>query len=275
MNEAVAALDEAGDAAKASLDLASHLLAVADAMDSQYLLRRSLSEPNATTEQLMHLVDTLFGNSVLADAVDIVKVAVQQSWPSAEALAAAIRDEAIRVAWRAAISSRAVEPARREVLALVDIIAGDQALATAVGDTSRDLVDRQALVAALVVKAKPVVALLASCAVADQRDTFAANLSGSLDCLASLRGHLRAHVTTAVAMTADQASAMEAQLRRIYGRPIDLETTIDARVVGGVRADVGGDVIDGSVRARLNIAREQLADIRIEATPASEENQHA
>ncbi|MCL2782804.1 MAG: F0F1 ATP synthase subunit delta [Propionibacteriaceae bacterium] len=276
MNDAQVALDEAGDALKASLDLAGDVLAVAEAMDAQYQLRRSLSEPNAAPEQMAHLVDTLLGPLVSPSTVFLIRAAVAQSWPSANALAFAVRDEAVRVTWRASISNRTVETTRRQVLSLMQAATVDAGLSTAIGDTSRSLDDRQALVASLVEDAKPAVVLLTRSAVADQRDGFVANLSRYLDCLAQLRGRLRARVTTAVAMTTAQASAMQTQLSRIYGAPIDMEPVVSSGVVGGVRVDVGGDVIDGSIKARLDAAREQLTGVRIEAAQAaSEDGRHA
>ena len=275
MNEAVAALNKAGDACPASLEAASQVLAVAEAMDEQYLLRRSLSEPNATADQISHLVDTLLGPTLSADVVEVVRAGAHQSWPSADALALAIRDQAVRLAWRNAVDKGRVEQARLQVLDLIDLITQDSALSTAIGDTSRSMADRTILVDALAKQAEPVVALLCRSAVSDERGSFTANLSSALDSLASLRGHQRARITTAIAMTQKQASAMQTQLSRIYARPVDLETLVDPRVIGGVRADIGGDIIDGSVRARLDTAREQLQDVRIEALAASEENEHA
>jgi len=276
VNDVQHALDEAGDALKASLDLAGDVLAVADAMDAQYQLRRSLSEPNAAPEQVTHLADTLLGPIISPSATYLIKAAVVLPWPSADALAAAVRDQAVRLIWRAAVSNRTVETVRRQTLALLQAVTGDAALSTAVGDTSRSADDRHALVAALVDQARPETAALAGSAVDDARDGFVGNLSRYLDALARLRDHLRARVTTAVAMTPAQTADLQTQLSRIYGAQIDLEPVVDAGLVGGVRVDVGGDVIDGSIKARLDSAREQLTGVRVEAaTAASEDGSHA
>ena len=260
MNDAVVRLDEAGDGITPSLDVAVDVMSVAEAMDGQYLLRRSLSEPHADADQLTQLVDALLSSAVSQPALSLLRVAVAQPWPSAEALAAAVRDEAIRVAWRTAIADGSAEETRAQVFDLMVLTDKEASLATAIGDVTRDVADRQALATALTRHATPVAQFCAHSAVSDLRAPFGDNLDRCLEELASLRGHCRARVTTAVAMTPAQASAMSRELERIFGRPVDLEADVDARVVGGALVNVGGDVIDGSVKARLDTARKALAD---------------
>ena len=264
MNDPVVRLDEAGDGMAPSLAVAADVMSVAEAMDSQYLLRRSLSEPHADAEQLTQLVETLLAAHVSKLALSLLKVAAAQSWPSAEAMAGAVREEAVRVAWRTAIADGTVEESRLQVFDLLVLASRDALLATAVGDITRDLADRQELLTALTKHASPVATFCAHSAVSDHRGTFVDNLDRYLDELASLRGHCRAHVTTAIAMTPAQAGAMRHELERIFGRPIDLEADVDARVVGGALVNVDGDVIDGSIKARLDTARKALAEVPLD-----------
>ena len=50
-----------------------------------------------------------------------------------------------------------------------------------------------------------------------------------------------------------------AALAARYGRDISLKTTVDPRVLGGVRVQVGADLYDGTVARRLAEARTALA----------------
>lgn len=256
-------LTEAADKLKPSLALATDVLVAAEALGAEYLLRRSLTEPNAAPEQLAHLADTLFGPLVGKPAVGLMRTAVAQSWPSADALAWQVRDEAVRLAWRTLVADGAVDDIRQQMLALAALAETDKLRTSPLCDMSCGLDERQALAAALTKKAPTAVGLFTRAAVGDPRDGFVANLSHQLDVLAQLRGHLRAKVTTPVAMTAAQSTQMDAQLSRIYGNPIDLEPVVDPRLVGGVRVDVGGDVIDGSIKARLDAAREAMSGITV------------
>ena len=256
-------LNVASDALAPSLGLAADLMAVAEALHSQYALRRSLSEPQASAEQLEHLVAALLGPVVSLAAADLIRVAVGQQWDSADALSAAVRDQAIRLAWRATIEDAQLEVARLGVLNLMLTARSNVALATAVGDPTRPLDEREALVAAVIGEAHPLVALCAHSAVYDDRANFAGNLDHYLDELARLGNRLRARVTTAIAMTPAQTDRMTTQLTRIYGRRIDVEALVDERVIGGVRVDIGGDVIDGSLKARLETARQALTSVPV------------
>jgi F-type H+-transporting ATPase subunit delta len=58
-------------------------------------------------------------------------------------------------------------------------------------------------------------------------------------------------VTSAMALDAVQSEQLKASLKRRFKREIELETQIDASLLGGVVIDTGSEVIDGSVRGRL------------------------
>ena len=58
---------------------------------------------------------------------------------------------------------------------------------------------------------------------------------------------VRAEVTTAVALPADRAKAVEQSLARVTGRTVMLDTRVDPAIIGGVVARVGSTVYDGSV----------------------------
>ncbi|MFC4763282.1 F0F1 ATP synthase subunit delta [Dyella koreensis] len=58
-------------------------------------------------------------------------------------------------------------------------------------------------------------------------------------------------VTSAMALDAAQAEQLKTSLKRRFKREIELETQVDASLLGGVVIDTGSEVIDGSVRGRL------------------------
>jgi len=77
-------------------------------------------------------------------------------------------------------------------------------------------------------------------------------------------GFTRATATTAVPLSSDLESDLEAGLARMTGRKIKLETTVDPTVLGGVCVTMGDRVIDGTIRTNLERLRAQLsqADVR-------------
>jgi len=48
-------------------------------------------------------------------------------------------------------------------------------------------------------------------------------------------------------------------LGRIYGRQVSVHVEVEPAVMGGIRVQVGDEVIDGSVAARLEVLRRRMA----------------
>ena len=55
------------------------------------------------------------------------------------------------------------------------------------------------------------------------------------------------------------ARRLAAALQRIYGHEVHLNVQLDPTLVGGIRVEIGDDVIDGTVSTRLDDARRKLA----------------
>ena len=76
-------------------------------------------------------------------------------------------------------------------------------------------------------------------------------------------GILEATATTAVAMTEQQAKALHAKLESLTGKTIDLKTKVDAKVLGGIRLDIEGTELDGTVQNRLASLRRDIAAVTL------------
>jgi F-type H+-transporting ATPase subunit delta len=71
-------------------------------------------------------------------------------------------------------------------------------------------------------------------------------------------GRLRAKVTSAVKLDDQAAQAIADELSRKHGAQILLDRAVDPALLGGVVAQVGSLVYDGSVRTQLEDLRKQL-----------------
>jgi F-type H+-transporting ATPase subunit delta len=67
-----------------------------------------------------------------------------------------------------------------------------------------------------------------------------------------------AEVRTAVPLTKEQRTRLADALSRATGKDLDMKVLVDPALIGGVVARVGDQVFDGSVRRKLEMAREQL-----------------
>jgi F-type H+-transporting ATPase subunit delta len=60
-------------------------------------------------------------------------------------------------------------------------------------------------------------------------------------------------------LDASQHDQLQKSLNAKYGRQLALEFSLKPELLGGIRVRVGSDVWDGSVKARLENLRAQLA----------------
>ena len=92
----------------------------------------------------------------------------------------------------------------------------------------------------------------------------ARELTQIVDELVSLAAERRkaavAEVRTAVALSDKQRDDLAKALERATGKTVELKVVVDPSVVGGVVARVGDQVIDGSIRRRLELARERMSE---------------
>jgi len=70
----------------------------------------------------------------------------------------------------------------------------------------------------------------------------------------------RAHVIlrSAAPLSAEDLSRVEAGLSRVTGKQVTLEVQVDPSLIGGLAAQVGSLVFDGSVRAQLEAMKQEL-----------------
>jgi F-type H+-transporting ATPase subunit delta len=69
---------------------------------------------------------------------------------------------------------------------------------------------------------------------------------------ADARGEITADVTTAHPLGDSQLAALSARLAQREGRAVTLRTHIDPALLGGLVVQIGSQMIDGSIRTRLN-----------------------
>ena len=68
-----------------------------------------------------------------------------------------------------------------------------------------------------------------------------------------------AEVRSAIPLSDDQRQRLADALGRATGKAIEVKVIVDPSVLGGIVAQIGDTVIDGSIRARLDQLRETIA----------------
>ena len=72
------------------------------------------------------------------------------------------------------------------------------------------------------------------------------------------RGEAVARVTSAVALKPEEAEALRTKLEKRFGRKMTLDCQVDPSLLGGIRVETEGRVLDGTLRARLQEIKEVM-----------------
>ncbi len=77
--------------------------------------------------------------------------------------------------------------------------------------------------------------------------------------LDSYRGIERATVTTAIPLDDEDRLKLEERLAAIVDKKVVIKSEIDPGVIGGIVARIGGKLLDGSTRSRLEALKRELS----------------
>ena len=69
---------------------------------------------------------------------------------------------------------------------------------------------------------------------------------------ADQRGETTAQVTSAHPLDDDQVAALKTQLKSRLGRDVAVDLNVDPAILGGLVVKIGSQMIDGSIRTKLN-----------------------
>ena len=69
---------------------------------------------------------------------------------------------------------------------------------------------------------------------------------------------VRAEVTTAAPLSPERVTQIEQKLAALTGRKVDMKTSVDPAIIGGVVTRIGSTVYDGSIATRLAKLKEKL-----------------
>ncbi len=241
--------------------LGEDLLGVTGVLARSAGLRRALTDPSRSRESKAELVGQIFGGKVSGAAVDLLAALAGSRWSVSGDLTDAVEGLGVDAVLAGAENSGRLDAVEDELFRFSRVVAADVGLRDAFSARSEGSERKAALVEQLLRgKAAPeTVRLAVQAAVAPRGLRTEQVLENFVEAAAYRRRQLVAEVISAVPLTERQRERLGAALRRIYGRPIRLNTDVDPAVVGGLRVQLAGEVIDGTVLARLDDARRRLA----------------
>jgi F-type H+-transporting ATPase subunit delta len=236
--------------------VSTDLFAIVDVLNSSPTLRRALSDPGSPEDARRGLVHGLFDGKVSDAAVALVAAAAAARWAGGRTFAAAVERQAVRAELFKADSREQLEETEDELFRFARLVQGDPSLRNAVSDRSVPLAHRQTLIGDLLEgKVTESTITLAKRAVLAQERTFDHTLEGYIQLAAAQKNRLVATVRVAQPLTEDQTTRMQSALTRQMGRPVFVQVVVDPGVLGGVRVELGDEVIEGTVAGKLENAR--------------------
>jgi F-type H+-transporting ATPase subunit delta len=240
--------------------LAEDLFGVTAALDSSASLRRALVDPSRDTRAKHGLVDGLFGPRTRTAATDILKVLVSQRWADDQDLGDATESLAVEAVVASAEAGGRLDALEDELFRFGRVVAADSALREALSAHGGDEAAKVALVEALLEgKASPeAILLVLQAAISSRGRRFGRVLESYLAIAAIRREQLTATVTAAFSLDDAQSERLAQALSRIYGRTVQINVVLDPTVVGGLRVQVGDEVVDGTILRRLQEAERAL-----------------
>lgn len=242
-----------------ALTLAQQLFAVVDTLDGSGSLRRALTDPARPGTDKATLVSSLFGGFDTR-VQDVVRDAVHARWSEEGDLAETLEDAGTVALFAGAQADKAAERVEEELFRVERALVASRDLLTAMSDRSTAPAARARLVSdVLGGKLHPVTeALIARRVVAPRGVRVLTAVRELVRQAAERRGRLLANVVAAVELSAAQRTRLASILQTAYGREVQINVSVDPTVIGGLKIQVGSDVVDGTVLARLDDARRRL-----------------
>ena len=234
------------------------LFAVAELLRSEPALRRVTTDVSVPGEAKAGLVHQVFGNKREPGALAVVASAVTRRWTASRDLADALEQLGVI----AVVRSAGADAGRLadELFTFGQAVKDNPELRDALSEPARTQADKRALVRSLLEgKALPATVTLAEQALSGSYRTVGAALAAYQQIAADVHGQNVATVRVARPLSDIERERLTESLTRQYDRRVHLNVVVDPRVLGGMRVEIGDDVIDGTVINRLADARRRLA----------------
>lgn len=234
------------------------LFSVAGVLRSEPGLRRVVTDLSVDSTAKTGLVRDVFGGKVGDETLDLLTTAVTRRWTVGRDLDHGLEDAGVVAVVKSAGSES--ERLSNELFEVSQVIKDNPELRDALSDPGRTVDDKQDLVRGLLEgKSLGATIALAQQALSGSHRTVGVALHEYQQVAAEVHGQNVAEVRVAQPLPEDAVRRLSGALAQKYGREVHLNVVVDPDVIGGLRVEIGDDVIDGTVSSRLSDAGRKLA----------------
>jgi len=242
-------------------ELGAQLFEVADLLSGNGSLRRSLTDPAREGGDKAELIGALLSGKVHADVLDLLSGLGRSRWSTDDDLRAAVEVLGTDAVLASAESDGVLLEVESQLFTLQRLLADNRQLRLALAEKDRAMADRIGLLTSLIgARVAAQTLQLAERALSSSHEpSLAAALTHLIEAAAERRKQLVATVTAARPLSQAQTDRLDGILERAYGRAVHINVAVDPSVVGGVRIQIGDEVVDSTMLTRLDEARRRLA----------------
>ncbi|MFD4576077.1 F0F1 ATP synthase subunit delta [Streptomyces sp. NPDC058417] len=241
--------------------LADELAAVTALLDREVSLRRVLTDPAQSGEAKAELAQRLLGGQIDGTTADLVAGLVRARWSQSRDLVDALEELADTADLTAAQRANRLDNVEDELFRFGRIVASNTGLRAALTDRKATASAKSTLLRSLLGGRADAATerLVTRLVTAPRGRSLEAGLESLSKLAADRRDRMVAVVTSAVPLDARQKQRLADSLAKLYGRRMHLNLDVDPAVLGGIRVQVGDEVINGSLADRIDDAARRMA----------------
>jgi F-type H+-transporting ATPase subunit delta len=246
-----------GTQAKADLATGEQLLAAALVIEQEARLRAALADDSATVADRVSIVDAVFGRYTAA-AKAVLESLVASRWSSADDLVVGVEELGIRAVAASAPKTVSIND---ELFVLSTAVSSSSELELALGSKLGSDEGKISLVDGLLdgKASKQTIAILGALLAQPRGRRMAELIRYASTIVAEQAGFTVATVTVASPLTATQTARLEKALSAQRDGAVRINQIVDPEILGGLRVQIGDEVIDGTISNRLTDLRLRLA----------------
>ncbi|KQW48358.1 ATP synthase subunit delta [Nocardioides sp. Root1257] len=257
LRELAAELGEALRPGEHAERVSRELYNVSSLLRSEPALRRFATDASLPADAKKGLVQQVFAGKLDDATLALVTSAAGRRWTSARDLANAVE----RLSEIAAVTSVGTDASTLvdELFALGQMLVANPDLRDGLANPARSTEDKAALLDSLLGgKVLPATLALATQALRGTYGTLTGALATYRQVAAEASGEAVATVRVVKSLSDADRERLAAALSQQYGKQVHLNEIVEPGVLGGMRVEIGDDVIDGTVSSRLDDARRKL-----------------